>query len=87
MKLEKTCDVSGCFVCRAAVRTETTIIDRHGIVHTEEFFCAGSERSLIIHLVRDLKRACEEMGMDDTEWWDDAQLSINEAVAFLKELK
>ena len=40
-------------------------------------------KTIITELLKALKSACEEMGMDDTEWWDDAQTVITKAEIFL----
>ena len=40
-------------------------------------------KTTIAELLKALKSACEEMGMDDTEWWDDAQTAIAKAEIFM----
>ena len=40
-------------------------------------------KTTIAELLKALKSACEEMGMDDTEWWDDAQAAIAKAETFM----
>ena len=42
-------------------------------------------KTIITELLKALKSACEEMGMDDTEWWDDAQTAIAKAETFMAE--